>query len=76
MTAKNLSETYQTNTVVRKIGTDEHHAYYDINNTKLLLYKEADMKFGPGAYVLEMKECAPCQKHGGPMRIYYTIRPK
>ena len=74
--AKTLAETYQTNVVVRKIRTDEHHEHYDVNNTKLLLYKEADMKFGPGAYILEMKEYEPCQKHYGPMRIYYTVKPK
>ena len=74
--AKELSENYQTNVVVRKIKASDNHEYYDINNTKLLLYKEADMKFGAGRYILKMSEYEPCEKHGGSARIYYTVEPK
>ena len=74
--AKEMSENYQTNVVVRKIKTRDNHEYYDINNAKLLLYKEADMKFGIGRYILKMSEYEPCEKHGGSVSIYYTVEPK
>lgn len=74
--AKEMSENYQTNVVVRKIKVSDNREYYDINNTKLLLYKEADMKFGAGRYILKMSEYEPCEKHGGSARIYYTVEPK
>ena len=71
-----MSENYQTNVVVRKIKTSDNHEYYDINNAKLWLYKETDMKFGTGRYILKMSESEPCGKHGGSVRIYYTVEPK
>ena len=74
--AKEMSENYQTNVIVRKIKVSNNREYYDINNTKLLLYREADMKFGPGRYILKMAEYEPCEKHGGGARIYYTVEPK
>ena len=74
--AKEMSENYQTNAIVRKIKVSDNHEYYDINNTKLLLYREADMKVGAGHYILKMAEYEPCEKHGGSARIYYTVEPK
>jgi len=74
--AKVLSANFETNTVVEKIKFNEGGSYYGLSNAKLLLYKEADMKFGVGGYDLEMAEYNPCPKHGGVPRIYYTIRRK
>lgn len=74
--AKEMSENCQTNVIVRKIKVSDGREYYDINNTKLLLYREADMKFGPGRYILKMAEYEPCEKHGGSTHIYYTVEPK
>lgn len=74
--AKEMSENYQTNVIVRKIKVSNNREYYDINNTKLLLYREADMNFGSGRYILKMAEYEPCEKHGGGARIYYTVEPK
>lgn len=74
-TAGEMSRNYQTNIVVRKTRACDH-GYYDFNNTKLLLYREADMKFGPGRYTLKMAEYEPCEKHGAGARIYYTVEPK
>ena len=74
--AKEMSENYQTNVIVRKIKVSNNREYYDINNTKLLLYREADMNFGSGRYILKMAEYEPCEKHGGSARIYYTVEPK
>lgn len=71
---QDLSKSYQTNVVVREIKSN-NNKYYDFNSTKLLLYKEADMKFGAGAYVMKMAEYEPC-RHGGSARIYYTVEPK
>ena len=73
---RELSEKYQTNAVVRVSKVGEGHSYYDFDGTKLLLYKDADMKFGPGMYVLETAEYDPCQTHGGEPRGYYSVRPK
>lgn len=75
-TAKELSKNYQTNVVVRKIRIGDR-GYPDFNGTKLLLHKEAEMKFGSDRYILKMKEYEPsCEKHGGSARIYYTVEPK
>ena len=71
-----MSENYQTNVIVRKIKVSDKREYYDINNTKLLLYREADMKFGSGHYILKMAEYEPCETHGDSVRIYYTVEPK
>lgn len=70
--AEYLSSHFQTNVVVAKIVTDNSHSHYDFNTVKLLLHKNAEMKYGVGKYVLEMEEYRPCPEHGGDARIYYT----
>ena len=70
-----LGKTYQTNVVVRTSKISDDKTYYDFNGTELLLYKNADMKYGPGGYVLEYAEYEPCPLHGGSPRIFYSVSP-
>lgn len=76
-TIKDFTAKYQTNIVVRTIKTSSNYSYDDWNGTKLLLYEEAKMKYGPENFILEMKEFHPCQKHTRHApRIYYSVRKK
>ena len=71
-----LEAAYETNVVVKAVKVGDGRWYNDINSTKLLLYREADVRFGQGNYDLKYADFEPCKKHGGETRIYYTAKRK
>lgn len=73
--AADLASRYETNMVVKAVKAEKGKKTIDMTSAKLLLHKEAAVKFGAD-YDLSYAEFEPCPKHGGSARIYYTMKAK